>query len=126
MAILAVMFAKMSAIFIEERYMRDHEVQREQAKTALMPVRLDPSLKVDSFRASSTQGLNSVAGHLMFYEKVINVQKRCIEFLIQQHGKMTAIRRARMEQKLQRGSADLEIAAQLTRHPFRTESRLLT
>lgn len=108
--VLAILINELSAIYEEKRNMLDIEVQKEEAKTGLTPRPFNPALKLDNFDDHSTHSLHSVAGLLTFFERAIEFQGECIEFLMQQHCKMTEMRKQGLKQ--QKDSADLEMAAE--------------
>ena len=112
--VLANVIGEISLILEEERYDRDCQVQWAEAKTGVSFLKLHPSLKADSFDTNSTQDLHNVAGGLRAFERVIDFQTGCIEYLIQQHKRMTRLRKIAMRY-LQQDSASLDNAVEQTR-----------
>ena len=113
---MAAIVAEISYIFEKERYHHDDEVKREEAKSGMAPVTVDPSLKIDNFGAYSTQHLHALAGHLQFFKRGIDFQSDLITFLIQRHTGLTTSRKARLRDPQNNNEAStIDAAAQRIR-----------
>ena len=120
------MVAEISALFEEERRLRDREVQAEESKTGFAALRVHYSSGLQNLTMGSTRNLHTVAGHLQFLKRAVNFQIGLIEFLIMQHEKLTEIRKSRSLKSLDdlaaiEGSAEktqrsLHLTLSSTRH----------
>ena len=108
------MVAEMSVLMEKERCIRDREVQAEECKTGFTPLRIDPSLILDSFEMGSTRSLHALAGRLNFLQRVVDFQIGLVEFLISQHEKLTGVRKSRSSESPD-DLAAIEVSAEKTR-----------
>ena len=120
------MIAEMSALFEEERRLRDREVQAEENRTGFAALRVHYSSGVQNLTMSSTRNLHTIAGHLQFLKRAVNFQIGLIEFLMMQHKKLAGIRKSRsreslddlaaIEESVEKTQRSLDLTLSSTRH----------
>jgi hypothetical protein len=91
--ILSAIFAEYSSILEHERRLLDKSVQLKEAKTGLTAHYHDDSLRASAAQYASLTGqFHLCESFLMFFERTVEYQVGCIEFLQDQHSVLNTLR----------------------------------